>query len=126
MNYNFGGNHFQQFQPFTVINYGRYPSLDFDTLILSTNIISKGNLSLQESFVSGVLGMGKNFALIQDMLNLGLSVNYTTTENLLILNEARSTFSEINKNFIFNSKLNSITNFNVRGFTFKIQLEYAF
>ena len=123
--YNFGGNTSQNVESFTLTQYGIYPLLNFDTVTISTQEISNGIYQFRESFISGMIGIGKDINLFKDKLMLDASVDYLFSQNLIPSNSVFTEFVDSNESVKFNSTLGRISTFNLNGFSFQLQLNYA-
>ncbi len=123
--YNFGGNTSQNVESFTLTQYGKYPLLNFDTVTISTQEISNGIYQFRESFISGMIGIGKDINLFKDKLMLDASVDYLFSQNLIPSNSVFTEFIDSNESVKFNSTLGRISTFNLNGFSFQLQLNYA-
>ena len=123
--YNFGGKTSQNVESFTLTQFGKYPLLNFDTVTISTQVISNGIYQFRESFVSGIIGIGQDINLIKDKLKLDASVNYLISQNLISSSSVNTEFIDSNDSVKFNSSLGGISTFNLNGFSFHLQLNYA-
>ncbi len=123
--YNFGGNTSQNVESFTLTQYGKYPLLNFDTVTISTQEISNGIYQFRESFISGMIGIGKDINLFKYKLMLDASVDYLFSQNLIPSNSVFTEFIDSNESVKFNSTLGRISTFNLNGFSFQLQLNYA-
>jgi hypothetical protein len=124
--YNFGGKTSQQVENFKLTQFGKYPTLNFDTLTISTQTISNGVYQFAESFISGMIGFGRDINLVKDELMLGLSLDYFFSQNLIPFNANKGVFIDYNDTVKFNSTLGGISKFNLNGFSIHLQLNYAF
>jgi len=123
--YNFGGTTSQNIESFSLTHYGKYPSLNFDTLTFSTQIISNGSYQLRESFITGVIGIGNEVNLIKNKILIGGSIDYYLSQNLVPSNASKDVYTETNNKISFNSTLGNVSNFNLNGFSFQLHLNYA-
>lgn len=123
--YNFGGATSQKIESFSLTHYGKYPSLNFDTLVFSTQMISNGSFQFRESFMTGIIGVGKQIDLVRNKIIIGGSVDYYLSQNLIQSNTSKDVYLETNNQVSFNSTLGNITTFNLNGFSFQLNLKYA-
>jgi hypothetical protein len=123
--YNFGGATSQKIESFSLTHYGKYPSLNFDTLVFSSQMISHGSFQFRESFMTGIIGVGKQIDLVRNKIIIGGSVDYYLSQNLIQSNTSKDVYLETNNQVSFNSSLGNITSFNLNGFSFQLNLKYA-